>query len=100
MPGPVATNDDPIKGCPVIVVELTVCELLIVYVPIPPDPVTNSVIYVPGVIPEPVIYVPIARLPELILVTLSIVPDILPVTTAEEGAPTKVKSVVPTDKIV
>ena len=66
----------------VIVVEAAVCEVPTVYVPIPPEPVTNAVIVVPAVTPVPEITCPTAISPEETAVTVSVVVAIEPVNEA------------------
>lgn len=71
----------------VIDVEATVCEILTVYVPVPPVPVPNAVIIVPAVAPVPDIWEPTCRTPEVTAVTVSVVVEMEPVTTAPVVGP-------------
>ena len=65
---------------PVIVWEVTVCELLTVYVPplFDPVPVPNAVMTVPAVTPEPVNTMPTVNRPVLCVVSVNVVPEIDP----------------------
>jgi len=63
---------------PIMAVLDTVCEVLTVYVPVPPVPVTNAVIVVPSVTPVPVNNEPMYKAPLVATVIVSVVAAIAP----------------------
>ena len=65
-----------------MVVLPTVCELLMVYVPAPPEPEPNDTIIVLAAIPVPWMVCPRYRVPDDTALTVNVVPEMLPVTTA------------------
>ena len=61
------------------------CDVLTVYVPMPPVPVPSAVIVVFAAMPVPVRSIPTTRVPDDTPVTLSVVPLMLPVKEAFAG---------------
>jgi hypothetical protein len=66
----------------VMVVEVTVCAELTVYVPMPPVPPTRAVMVVPAATPVPTSVKPTARLPPPTADTVRVEPLMAPVTEA------------------
>ena len=62
------------------------CDDDTLYVPIPPVPVNNDVIVVPGVTPDPLNTAPTVKVPRTISVTVKVVVEIDPVKVAATDA--------------